>query len=138
SATMASEAAVLGVPAVYVSPVGRGYTDEQETRYGLVRNFTGDRFAHDWLPDIAALADDPDLPSRARGSRERLLAEKIDTTQWMIDFFAGEYARRGAAVQGSNAPASSSIAEAKKRSAPESINRPVRAPESGPITVNAC
>jgi predicted glycosyltransferase len=38
SATMASEAAVLGVPAIYATESGRGYTDEQEQRYGLVRN----------------------------------------------------------------------------------------------------
>src|SRR5438445_1745529 len=38
SATMASESAVLGVPAVYAPRTGRGYTDEQEERYGLVRN----------------------------------------------------------------------------------------------------
>lgn len=40
SATMCSEAAVLGVPSVYLDPVGRGYTDEQERDYGLVSNFT--------------------------------------------------------------------------------------------------
>ncbi len=38
SATMASECAVLGVPAVYAANTGRGYTDEQESRYGLVHN----------------------------------------------------------------------------------------------------
>lgn len=38
SATMASECAVLGVPAVYAARSGRGYTDEQEARYGLVHN----------------------------------------------------------------------------------------------------
>ena len=38
SATMASECAVLGVPAIYAANTGRGYTDEQETRYGLTRN----------------------------------------------------------------------------------------------------
>jgi len=38
SATMASESAVLGVPAIYAAHTGRGYTDEQEARYGLVRN----------------------------------------------------------------------------------------------------
>lgn len=38
SATMASESAVLGVPAIYAARTGRGYTDEQELRYGLVRN----------------------------------------------------------------------------------------------------
>ena len=38
SATMASECAVLGVPAVYCAETRPGYTDEQEERYGLVRN----------------------------------------------------------------------------------------------------
>ncbi len=38
SATMASECAVLGVPAIYAARTGRGYTNEQERRYGLVRN----------------------------------------------------------------------------------------------------
>lgn len=38
SATMASESAVLGVPAIYAAHTGRGYTDEQEQRYQLVTN----------------------------------------------------------------------------------------------------
>src|SRR3546814_6820458 len=38
SATMASECAVLGVPAVYMANSRRGYTDEQESKYGMVRN----------------------------------------------------------------------------------------------------
>jgi predicted glycosyltransferase len=38
SATMVSECAVIGVPAIYVAQTGRGYTNEQEQRYGLVRN----------------------------------------------------------------------------------------------------
>jgi len=39
SATMCSEGAMLGVPGIYLDPVGRGYTDEQEKEYGLVFNF---------------------------------------------------------------------------------------------------
>ena len=38
SATMASECAVLGVPSVYAAETGRGYTDEQEKKYKLVKN----------------------------------------------------------------------------------------------------
>lgn len=38
SATMASECAVLGTPALYAAHTGRGYTDEQERRFGLVKN----------------------------------------------------------------------------------------------------
>lgn len=40
SATMASEAACLGVPAIYIDNEGRSYTDEQEKKYGIVFNFS--------------------------------------------------------------------------------------------------
>jgi predicted glycosyltransferase len=40
SATMASECAILGTPAIYLDNDGRGYTDEQEEKYGAVFNFT--------------------------------------------------------------------------------------------------
>ncbi len=40
SASMAAEAAYLGIPAVYLDNDGRGYTDDLEKRYGLVFNFT--------------------------------------------------------------------------------------------------
>ena len=55
SATMASECAVLGVPAVYAALTGRGYTDEQERRYGLVKNVrTLDAAALDGAARVAA------------------------------------------------------------------------------------
>lgn len=38
SATMASESAVLGVPAIYAANTGRGYCNHQEKEYGLLRN----------------------------------------------------------------------------------------------------
>ena len=40
SSTMASEAAVLGTPAIFIDDIGRGYTDEQESNYEIVYNFT--------------------------------------------------------------------------------------------------
>jgi predicted glycosyltransferase len=91
SATMASEAAVLGVPAIYVSPLGRGYTDDEERRYGLVQNFTGSRFHADIAAAARTLADDPELTNKARTARTRLLEQKIDVTAWMLDFFEREY-----------------------------------------------
>jgi len=91
SATMASEAAVLGVPAVYISPQGRGFTDDQERRYGLVTNFTERRFHENWMSTVSALASDGTLAERAREARARLLSEKIDVTAWMIELFEREY-----------------------------------------------
>jgi uncharacterized protein len=100
SATMASEAACLGVPAIYISPHGRGYTDDQERRYGLVHNFTGARFSDDWVRHAEALAADDQLASRAREARGRLLTEKMDLTAWMLELLESEYARHLISSQG--------------------------------------
>ncbi len=90
SATMSSEAAVLGVPAVFIATTGRGYTDDEERRYGLVRHFTEDQY------DLALSAIEEILAKPAevwRAARERLLGEKIDVTAWMIDYFETSFAR---------------------------------------------
>lgn len=86
SATMASEAAVLGTHSVFISSTYRGYTDEQEKRYGLVHNFTEDQET-EALAKVVELLKNPDLKAEASRSRERMLEEKIDVTAWMVDFF---------------------------------------------------
>jgi len=82
SATMASECAVLGVPAVYAARTGRGYTDEQERRYGLVRNtstLTVEALdaAIDWLLSRG--------PAENLHARAQLLAETIDVSRYVVD-----------------------------------------------------
>lgn len=72
SATMASECAVLGVPAVYMANSRRGYTDEQESKYGLARNVHSLDAASlqgglDWL--LGMRADD------CREARDRMLRD---------------------------------------------------------------
>jgi predicted glycosyltransferase len=92
SATMSSEAAVLGAPAVFIATTGRGYTDDEERRYGLVRHFTEDQY------DIALSAIEEMLATPRAGwqaARQRLLDEKIDVTAWMIDYFESTFAARG-------------------------------------------
>lgn len=93
SATMASESAVLGVTAFYISPFGRGFTDDQERRYQLVYNYNGERFHADWLSQVRKLAADPNLVERSRAAQARMLSEKTDVTLWMVDFFEREYRR---------------------------------------------
>ncbi len=85
SATMASESAVLGTPAFFISDVGRGYTDEQETRYGLAFNFKR-RDEMKILRKLDELLKTPGLKSVLRPNHRRLLADKIDTTAWMIEY----------------------------------------------------
>lgn len=82
SATLATESAMLGVPAVFVSTTRRGYTDELEQRYGLV-------FTHDdpqagqaeGLARAEALLQDPDCARSFQARRQRMLAEQQDPSE---------------------------------------------------------
>jgi len=89
SATMSSEAAVLGVPAVFIATTGRGYTDDEEARYKLVRHIRDDEF------DRAVTVIDETLSGSprefGRRARHRLLSEKIDVTAWMIEYFETQF-----------------------------------------------
>jgi len=85
SATMASEAAVLGVPAFYIADTGRGYTDDEQARYGLVWNFKRHE-ARQALSTIVDLLARPELGSEMAAARARLLAERIDVTEWLVRY----------------------------------------------------
>jgi len=92
SATMSSEAAVLGVPAVFIATTGRGYTDDEERRYGLVRHFTDDQYDMALSAIEEILATPRDAWQQAR---QRLLEDKIDVTAWMIDYFESTFTGSG-------------------------------------------
>lgn len=82
SATMASESAVLGVPAIYAATTGRGYTDEQEARYGLVKNVR----QLDWdglRQAVEKMLQTPQAEWCRR--REQLLADTIDVAAFVAD-----------------------------------------------------
>ncbi len=91
SATMSSEAAVLGVPAVFIATTGRGYTDDEEKRYGLVRHFTEDQYEQAVAAIEKLCAEAPREFGQA--ARQRLLADKIDVTSWMVDYFESQFAK---------------------------------------------
>lgn len=85
SATMASESAVLGTPAIYIDNDGRGYTDEQEEKYGLVFNFT--ESIEDQNKSIAKAVEILGSYNEEewKTKRERLLNDKIDVTEYLIN-----------------------------------------------------
>lgn len=85
---MASEAAVLGVPAFYIADTGRGYTNHEQSRYGLVWNYKR-REAGQALTKVEELLATPDLTERMQAAHRRLLAERIDLTKWMLDYVDG-------------------------------------------------
>lgn len=85
SATMASEAAVLGVPAFYIADTSRGYIDDLERRYGLVRKYRRAQ-APAALEDLRRLVRARTVREEMAAARQRLLAERVDTTSWMMEY----------------------------------------------------
>ena len=77
-ATMMSEAAVLGVPSVYVNPLTAGTLEEQEHEYGILFGFRPVDFAAAVAKAESILAV-PDA-GRWRAIGRRIAAEKIDVT----------------------------------------------------------
>lgn len=90
SATMASEGAVLGVPGVYVDPIGRGYTDEQEKEYGIVFNFETIRQEGAIQKGIDILENYNRQRDKWKDVHQRIIREKIDVTQIILDIVNGK------------------------------------------------
>jgi predicted glycosyltransferase len=86
SATMASESATLGTPAIFVSTSVRGYTNEQEKKYDLTYTFSdpvkGQQQALDKALEILS---DPQAKEKWQTKRDRMLAAKIDVTRFIAD-----------------------------------------------------
>jgi predicted glycosyltransferase len=81
-ATMASECAMLGTPAIYVNSITLGTLEEQE-RYGLVYCF---RNSAGVLEQALELINNPNLRHIHRDRRQKMLADKIDVAAFMIWF----------------------------------------------------
>jgi hypothetical protein len=94
SATMASESAVLGTPAVYISNWELGYTGELEHEYGLLYNFVEEdrekRQERGLAKACEILTDGVEGPPEAPGvtwadRRRRMLTERVDTTTVILE-----------------------------------------------------
>jgi len=87
SATMVSEAAVLGIPGIYMDNTGRYYTLEQEENYGLCYNFS--ESLGDQLKAIElgiSLLFKADLKKEWGLRRTQMMKDKIDVTELLIWF----------------------------------------------------
>lgn len=95
-ATMATESAVLGTPSLYISSLSKamGNFTELEEKYDLLYSF---QERGEVIQKSMELIQQPNLKEEWAKKRERLLADKIDVTQFMIDFIenypesVGEY-----------------------------------------------
>ena len=83
-ATMATEAAILGTPSVYTSSLSNtmGNFIELEQKYDLIYSF---REPDKAIKKALELIQQPDLKKQWAKKRQRLLADKIDVTQFMVD-----------------------------------------------------
>ncbi len=87
SQTMTSEAAVLGVPAIRSNTFcGRiAYLEEEENRYGLTYGFLPTQ-ADAMFEKISELLAMPNLCAEWSTRRAKMLADKIDTTDFFVEF----------------------------------------------------
>jgi len=84
--TMASEAACLGIPSIFLNTIRLGYLNEQEKRYGLTLNFSDARQASE---KAIELVEQRDLKEKWQKKKDNMLKDKIDVTDWMIKLFEG-------------------------------------------------
>jgi hypothetical protein len=82
-ATMASEAAILGTPSVYVNPLRSGNLREIINDYKLIYHITNKDNA---IERIFSLAKEENLKQKHKIRRQQMLKINIDVTQWMVDF----------------------------------------------------
>jgi predicted glycosyltransferase len=86
SQTIATEAALLGTPAIRISTWAKvtSHLAELEERYGLVSNFAPPQI-DEALARIEALLSDSTTREHWSSSRARMLEDKIDLTAWYFD-----------------------------------------------------
>ncbi len=85
SATMASEAAVLGTGAFYIADTGRGYTDELQEKYELVWNYKRHE-ARAALERLSNLLDDETFETTIKNRHQKMLSERVDATHWLMNY----------------------------------------------------
>ena len=85
SATMASECAVMGTPAIFINNASISYTKEQEEKYSLVYNFSESKEDQIQALNLAIdLIKTPDIKQIWRVKSKKMIEEQIDLTAFMI------------------------------------------------------
>ena len=99
SATMATESAMLGTPAILVSTSRRGFTDELEERYGMVFTYDDPRHGQEQaLRQAETLLGDPDTPRRWAEKRAAMLSDQENITRYVTDLVARTAVRPAASA----------------------------------------
>jgi uncharacterized protein len=83
-ATMATEAALLGRPSLYVAPFRFGSMAELETRFGLLRSITDPSEA---LAQLGSWLTEPAIDRVWAERRQKMLSETVDVTAMLVELF---------------------------------------------------
>jgi len=86
SATVATESAVLGVPAIFIDYSTRGYITEIEKEYGLVMHVKPTTNELKKAEEFVHTVMQNPVNSVYEKNRQKLLSEKIDPTTFMVWF----------------------------------------------------
>lgn len=81
-ATMASECAMLGTPAIYVNSLSVGYLEEHE-KYGLIYSY---RSSLGVIEKALELLEIQNLKEQWQMKKQKMLTEKIDVSAFMVWF----------------------------------------------------
>lgn len=79
--TMATEAALLGTPSIFVSTLDAGTWHELQNRYGLLYFFKEESAA---MNKVQELLSNPNLKTAWQSKRGEMLSEKIDVTEYIV------------------------------------------------------
>jgi uncharacterized protein len=82
-ATMASECACLGTPAIYINPLEVGYCTEEENKYNLIYGF---RNSNGVIEKSIELLETSDISLKWKIRCEKMISEKIDVTAFFVWF----------------------------------------------------
>ena len=81
--TMASEAAMLGTPAIYINSLELGYMNQLESKYGLVYNF---RTSSGVINKALSIIKRSNLKEFYNNRRIKMLSDTIDPTEMLVWF----------------------------------------------------
>lgn len=85
SATMASEASVLGVPAIFVYGYKLGYLEEQEKKYKTVYSFLSDKNSQERAVDLGVeILKNISVKKEWLQKRQILINDTVDVTDFII------------------------------------------------------
>lgn len=94
-ATMASEAAILGTPSIYINTLRLSYTDEEEAKYDLLYNFSDPRTSQKQaLKKAIELLGNENLKNEWQKKRERLINDKIDVNLFIYELIKKELSEK--------------------------------------------